>query len=102
MNSRIECAAAIVFGEWVPIESIEIASDETPESMFLKKEMIAGLSNEGKELIKLILNAPEEMFFLNGNIREQTLQTYCRYKKNWSARTFRRVQKEAKEFINSF
>jgi hypothetical protein len=99
--TSIESAACVVFGEWVPIDTVEIAEPDTPETLLFEKEKFKELSEEGKALINIILNAPEDLFLVNGRVREQVLRRYCRHKKNWSASKVDATKKEIGSFLQT-
>ena len=85
MKYNIEHAASVAFGEWVPIEKIDIPIKDTPESLLISKEVLKTMSEDCQILASLILNAPAELFFDNGELKVIEFRRYCRHKKNWSA-----------------
>lgn len=97
----MEHAIEIMFGTWLPIEEVEIAAEDTPESILLSKSMFEGMSQDCKILASLILNAPDDLFFGNGDLKHIEFRRYCRHKKNWSSRKVKALWKEITYFSRS-
>jgi hypothetical protein len=101
MTEDIIAAANVYWAKWEePTEGCSINHD-TPESIYLAKEMISNLSKESKELINLITNAPDEMFLANGRVSWGKLKKTLR-KYKWSWKQVQAAQMEIQEIARNF
>ena len=71
---------------WQDIDSVELVSHTpSPEDILISKEKFRALSDEAKDLVKLIFNCPSEFFCLdNGRIKKIKFQKYCKRERGWS------------------
>jgi len=67
-SDSLEAAATVYFATWSDITEIEIEYPETPESIYLKKEIIQSMPSECQTMLNIIFNLPEEMFQIKGKI----------------------------------
>jgi hypothetical protein len=65
-------------GNWLPDD--DVLDVETPESIYMRKSLIEGLSQEAKDLLYMVLNAPDEfqavLYNIYGQITEHTIRKY--------------------------
>ena len=118
MNKYL-CAAQVMAAEYVPVESVlnELIDERTPEAFLIEQESEilsrrlprrhsrvrgAEIVDEAKELAQIILNAPSEMFYLDGRLRRKALNKYCWKEKGWSAFKVNKLMNEVGFFIRSF
>lgn len=55
-----------------------------PERELMSKDFLKVLSDEAKELVKIIMSCPEEYFGINGKIKRTLLQACCKEKLGWN------------------
>ena len=84
--------ASVYFGEWVPIEDVEIETSSNPESILLEKESIEELPSECRTLVDILMGIPEEMFMLNGRVKKGYLQSFVKAKTGWSHKEIARTK----------
>jgi hypothetical protein len=66
-SDALEAAAAVYFGTWSDPAELELVEfPETPESIYLKKEVIQSMPSECQTMLNIIFNLPEEMFQISG------------------------------------
>lgn len=65
-SDALEAAAAVYFATWSDITEMEIEHSETPESIYLKKEIIQSMPSECQTMLNIIFNLPEEMYQISG------------------------------------
>lgn len=99
MNDLI-CAANVLFGDFCSIEDITLIEQNNPETILISKSIFQNLSDEAKEVIGIIINAPSELFLVNGKFRKMELRNMLR-KNKWSFKKIRAVQQEILEFCQS-
>lgn len=93
---------------YIPIdEAIELPNTEAdPEEIVIRKELFENLSAEAKQVVFLILNAPQETFEalgtpITGKINPASICKYLHKKVRWSLPRVRRVVKELTAYANN-
>jgi hypothetical protein len=104
MKETIEAAADIYFGEFISISPENInperfVTTNNPETILINKNRFQHLSKEAKNVIAVILNAPDEMFFADGRIRKAKLYLILR-KLQLSWKVIFSVETELKSFLS--
>lgn len=94
------CASNVFFGDFIPLEDITLVENKNPESILIAKSIFQSLSNEAKEVINIILNAPNELFLVNGKFKKMELSKILRENK-WSFKKIYSIQKEISEFCQN-
>jgi hypothetical protein len=73
----------------------------SPESVMLKKEAFQLLSDEAKELIAIVLNAPSEIMFDCG--KPSIMRIYDILRSNeWTWPKINRARSEVKQYVKTF
>jgi hypothetical protein len=98
-----------LFGEWIEISEWELlqvrikpllnAPIKTPEEIIIEREWLEGLSEEGREVVNIILECPEEFFFSNGKLIMSKFILFCEQTKNWDSSKVRDAIKEVARCI---
>lgn len=57
----------------------------SPEDILIAKDTFRTLSDEARELARLILACHQEFFAPNGKLKKKAFQNYCRKIKGWNA-----------------
>jgi len=94
-------AANIYFGTFIPIEKTDCMIEENPESIFRAKTIFDPLSKEAKQVVNIILNAPEECFFRDGRIRKHWLRKEIKENLKLSHKVIREVEKEIIQLLRN-
>jgi len=86
---------------------------DTPEDYLLRKErdrhfkQLEGLSEEAKQIVRLIFNSPKEIFTngeyrgWNGKITKKSIERFVYNEWKWSYRKIWKAFKEIKEWLNN-
>ena len=104
----IEAAATVYFGEYLSLSETKnqdkagFVTEDTPESILISKTMFQVLSKEAKEVILIILDAPEEMFFVDGRVKHLRFRQVIRDNLQLSWKVIASVEKELKTFLNIY
>lgn len=96
-------AANIFFGDFVSIdEEINnfLVEETTPESIFIAKNLFQSLSNEAKDIVKEIIDAPDNFYLANGSFRKMKLSQIL--KKKYNNKKIFKIKQELSEFCQSF
>lgn len=99
MKYNIMAALNVIVGEWLDVYSVEIPYTKTPECIMIEKEWLKGMSDEGIELVNIILSCPEEFFYSNGKIMGHKIKDICLRKKYWKKDKVKEVMNEVARHI---
>ncbi|NCN87237.1 hypothetical protein GW932_05375 [archaeon] len=80
----------------------EIANRENPEKLLLRKEKITKMSKEAQEIVRIIINAPQEMIDMislnRDHISSMDLKKYLK-NKGWKLRVILKTFSEIKRML---
>jgi hypothetical protein len=82
----------VYFSEWLPIESISMEDNLTPEVILLEKDRLQRLPKKCKTLLEIIMSLPDEMFMINGKLRKTALRRVINAKTGWSKELIDRIE----------
>jgi hypothetical protein len=85
MENGLEYAVEAPSFEFVDIAKVVIAEETTPERVMILRETFRALSDEAREFMRVVLDAPERLYLLNGKLKKRAFQRYCRNKYGWSS-----------------
>jgi len=85
------------------IKLLILEEQKTPENLYIKKESYKKLSDEAKEIIMIIVNAPAEVIELFSPKlgKTNTNKVISYFKKIFGERTTKLAVKEIKTFVNN-
>ena len=86
---------------FVAIEDVEIQCNETPELLLISKEAFVTLSEEARDLVKLIMYAPNRLYKVNGQLKTLEFQKYCKRRKGWGHRKVEELKFELAFFCKA-
>ncbi len=101
MTEDIVAAANVYWGNFIQITEDCQISHETPESIYLAKEMISNLSKESRDVLMMIANGPDELFLSNGRVCWEELKKTLR-RHRWSWKRIDSAKREVQEICRSF
>jgi hypothetical protein len=85
MDTRLESTIGEVPNMFVDISKVEVVEETTPERVMILRETFRALSDEAREFMRVVLDAPERLYLLNGKLKKRAFQRYCRNKYGWSS-----------------
>lgn len=83
-NGDLVKACEIYWGEWVDYEDCNLLERETPETILISKDNLEKLPKECKTLTDIIVNLPEEMYFINGKLKTNLFFKFVELKTGWT------------------
>lgn len=97
----LEQTMEMLCAEYVDIDKTEIRSDENPELLLISKEAFVTLSEEARDLVNLIMNAPDRLYHVNGQLKKIEFQRYCKRRKGWGIRKLEDIKFELSFFCRA-
>ena len=97
MDTRLESTIGEVPNMFVDISKVEVVEETTPEKVMMLRETFRALSDEAEQFMRIILDAPERLYLINGKLKKRAFQRYCRNKYGMSS-----TQVEALKFELGF
>lgn len=98
-----EWAVISTFVAWNPLSyqpEHEIPCYDSPERAMLKREAFQMLSDEAKELIDIVLNAPKEIMFDCGKPSIMLIYDVLR-SRNWTWSKINKARSEVIQYVNT-
>jgi hypothetical protein len=99
-----ESGINVYFGEYVPLETANLITYETPETILLSRSFLEGVSSDAKTALELIMTAFDkpDACLRNGKMRRMMIRKMLREEAHWSFRRIFSVLTELKELSQSF
>lgn len=85
MDTRLESTIGEVPNMFVDISKVEVVEETTPEKVMMLRETFRALSDEAEQFMRIILDAPERLYLINGKLKKRAFQRYCRNKYGMSS-----------------
>jgi hypothetical protein len=85
MDTRLESTIGEVPNMFVDISKVEVVEETTPERVMILRETFRALSDEAREFMRVVLDAPERLYLINGKLKKRAFQRYCRNKYGMSS-----------------
>lgn len=101
-NQDFEQAATIYFGQWLPIEDVVLTEHRNPESLLIEKDKIERLPRECEIVKDILLDLPEEVFFLNGKVSRMKFRKAVQAKTGWDKSRIEKVCLRLRSILLSY
>lgn len=95
-------AAEIYWGEFLPIDDMEIVLEKTPETILLEKDPLNFLTEECRLLANILLNLPEEMTRLNGSVKIRPLTQFVNKQLGWGGTKLQTIMRRLVHDLNYY